>query len=173
MKKFIYTFVIIIGIGLLIGSVFLFTHSSNSVGLDVNIQNENNKEGVTNLDSNRVLVLYFSETGNTQQLAKTISNLVGGDFRRIEPVTPYPSGNELFSVTEEERDTNARPKSQDLHIQLDDYDTIFVRYPIWWYTLPMIMYTFLKNMIFLEKLSYHLILMKALSTVVLTKQLPN
>lgn len=127
-----------------ISAIFILNPSSSnsSNGLDSNIQNEDNRKGNTNLDSDKVLVLYFSETGNTQKLANLISTEVGGDFRRIEPETPYPTGDELFDYTEEEANSDARPKFKELDINLDDYDTIFVGYPIWWYQMPMIMYTF-------------------------------
>lgn len=45
-------------------------------------------------------------------------------------------------MAKKERDNDERPELKDLDINLDDYDTIFVGYPIWWYTLPMPMYTF-------------------------------
>lgn len=125
-----------------IAIIFMFTNNGGSVGLDSSIQNEDNKSGNTTLDSDRVLVLYFSETGNTQKLANIISNEVGGDFRRIEPVEAYPTGDALFDYTEEEANSDARPEFKDLDINIDDYDTIFVGYPIWWYQMPMIMYTF-------------------------------
>ena len=120
----------------------LLNQSNSSAGLDPNIQNADGREGNTSLDSDRVLVLYFSETGNTQKLANLISNEVGGDFRRIEPVTPYPTGDALFDYTEREADNNERPEFKDLDINMDDYDTVFIGYPIWWYDMPMIIYTF-------------------------------
>lgn len=124
---------------------FLFLRMMFNPGeTDPNIQNETSKEGtgILDIDAERTLVVYFSETGNTQKLAKEISDQVGGDFKRIEPVVPYPSGSELFDYTEAERDNDERPELKDLDINIEDYDTIFVGYPIWWYTLPMPLYTF-------------------------------
>lgn len=134
--------IVVIVIIAIIG-IFAFRSTSSSNGLDPSIQNEDNREGNTSLDSDRVLVVYFSETGNTQKLANIISQEVGGDFRRIEPVTPYPTGDALFDYTEEEANLNRRPEFQDLNINMDDYDTIFIGYPIWWYDMPMIIYSFL------------------------------
>ena len=51
------------------------------------------------LESSKVLVTYFSETGNTQKLAKLISDEVGGDFRKIETVKSYPVKNISFIIT--------------------------------------------------------------------------
>ena len=123
-------------------TVIPFSTHGGSVGLDSSIQNEDNRSGNTTLDSDRVLVLYFSETGNTQKLANIIYDEVGGDFRIIEPVEAYPTGDALFDYTEEEANNDARPEFKDLDINIDDYDTIFVGYPIWWYQMPMIIYTF-------------------------------
>ncbi|SCP95392.1 flavodoxin [Anaerobium acetethylicum] len=123
------------------GGFYYFTHRG-SVGLDSDIVSEDYKVAKIGMDGKRVLVVYFSESGNTQKLAKTISDQVGGDFRRIEPVKPYPEGQELFDYTEAERDNDERPEFKDLDVNMDDYDVVFVGYPIWWYTLPMMMYTF-------------------------------
>lgn len=145
MKKKVIAIVIVVAV-LIIVSVgcFLFLNRGGSVGIDSNMQNENNKQGSGNIDlkDKKVLVVYFSETGNTQKLAKLISDEVGGDFRRIETVKPYPTGQELFDYTKNERDNDARPELKDLEVNIDDYDVVFVGYPIWWYTLPMPIYTF-------------------------------
>lgn len=145
MNKKIITIVIIVAV-VIVAAVgcFLFLNRGGSVGLDSNIKNEDKKQGSgnVNVDSSRVLVVYFSETGNTQRLAKLISDEVGGDFRRIETVKSYPTGEALFDYTKNERDEDARPELKDLNINMDDYDVIFVGYPIWWYTLPMPLYTF-------------------------------
>lgn len=133
---------VVVAVIAVIAVIFMFTNNGGSVGLDSSIQNEDNRSGNTTLDSDRVLVLYFSETGNTQKLANIIYDEVGGDFRRIEPVEAYPTGDALFDYTEEEANNDARPEFKDLDINIDDYDTIFVGYPIWWYQMPMIMYTF-------------------------------
>ena len=84
-KVIIIVLVVLVVLALIVGGIILFGGSS-SVGLDDNIQNENDREGNMSLDSDRVLVLYFSETGNTQRLASLIYDEVGGDLRRIEPV---------------------------------------------------------------------------------------
>ena len=143
MNKKVMTIIIaaLIVVVLVIGGFMLFGRS-RSVGLDSSIENKDGGVGKTTLDSDKVLVVYFSETGNTQKLAQEIYEQVGGDFRRIEPVKPYPTGQELFDYTKEERDNDERPEFKDLNINLDDYDYIFVGYPMWWYTLPMMMYTF-------------------------------
>ena len=140
-KKVLGIIITVLVVILLVVGIIYLVGGARSVGLNDDIVNENDREGNTNLDSSRTLVLYFSETGNTQRLASIIYNEVGGDLRRIEPVNPYPTGDALYDYTREERDNDERPEFQDLDINLDDYDTIFIGYPIWWYQMPMIMYT--------------------------------
>ena len=96
--------------------------------------------------SKKNLVVYFSESGNTQKLAETIHDIVGGDIVRIVPTNAYPAEyNALADYAKNERDTDARPEYKELGVNIADYDNIFVGYPMWWYTLPMIMYTFFDN----------------------------
>lgn len=116
---------------------------NSSVGLDSSIVNQKQKKGQTILNNNKVLVVYFSYGGNTQKLAKLVSDKVGGDFIRIETVKNYPEYSKLFDYAKSERDNNERPELKDLNINIEDYDTIFIGYPIWWYTLPMPVFSFL------------------------------
>lgn len=146
MKKGI---VIIVAIVLVLcaagGAIYYFTHKekSKTVGFDESIVDEDGKEAKVDTEGKKVLVLYFSETGNTQALAKTISDQVGGDFRRIEPVTAYPGEDELTDYAKAEKENNERPAMKALDVNPEEYDVIFIGYPIWWYTMPMIIYTFL------------------------------
>lgn len=155
MNKKIITIVIVVAVLLIAGAFyFLFFNQGRSVGIDNNIQNESNKKGLGNIDlkDKKVLVVYFSETGNTQKFAKLISDEVGGDFRRIETVKSYPTGQALFDYTKKERDENARPELKEMDVDPEDYDVIFIGYPIWWYTLPMPIYTFFDKYDFNDKI---------------------
>lgn len=129
-------FIVLIAFG-----VLLTTHSSK-IEEPNKINNANAKVGHTNLDANRTLVIYFTESANTYILANIISDEVGGDLRILEPVNSYPSGEELKTLIKEERDNDIRPEFKDLNIHMSDYDTIFIGYPIWAYTMPMMLYTF-------------------------------
>lgn len=101
--------------------------------------------GGTSGDSN-VLIAYFSWSGNTADMAGYIQEQTGGDVFEIQPVEPYPEDySECGDVALEERDSNARPEIQNLPDSLDGYDTLFIGYPIWWHTAPMIIGTFLEN----------------------------
>ena len=135
--------VIVVVIIALIAFLIIRNMEPKSVGLNDNITNEMGKEGSTSLDSSKVLVVYFSQSGNTQKFAKIISDKVGGDFIRIETVQTYPTEYEkLADFAKDERDNNIKPELKDLEINLDNYDYIFIGYPIWWYQMPMPMYTF-------------------------------
>ena len=93
-----------------------------------------------------VLIAYFSWSGNTAEMAAQIQEQTGGDLFEIVPVEPYPTDyNECGEVALAERDSNARPEIQNLPESIEQYDTIFIGYPIWWHTAPMIIGTFLEN----------------------------
>lgn len=146
-KKILIILGVIVIVGAAVGFYLYQNSDSPSVGINDSIVNEDGKEGSasTNLDSDKVLVVYFSHGGNTQKLAKEISDQVGGDFRRIEPVNAYPGGDELYDYIEQEQADDARPEIQDLNIDMSKYDTVFIGYPIWWYTYPQVILTFFDN----------------------------
>ena len=96
----------------------------------------------------KTLIVYFSwsSSGNTEKMANTIQEHTGGDILKIEPAVAYPTDySECGDVAKVERDENARPEIANLPDSLDEYDTIFIGYPIWWHTAPMIIGTFLES----------------------------
>lgn len=96
----------------------------------------------------KTLIVYFSwsTSGNTEKMATYIQEQTGGDLLELEPLNPYPTDyNECGEVAKVERDENARPEIANLPDSIAEYDTIFVGYPIWWHTAPMIIGTFLEN----------------------------
>lgn len=96
----------------------------------------------------KTLVVYFSwsTAGNTQKMANYIKEQTGADILKLEPANPYPTDyNETGDVAKVERDENARPEIANLPESISEYDRIFVGYPIWWHTAPMIIGTFLEN----------------------------
>ena len=93
-----------------------------------------------------VLIAYFSWSGNTAEMAAQIQEQPGGELFEIVPGDPYPTDyDECGEVALAERDSNARPEIQNLPESIEQYDTIFIGYPIWWHTAPMIIGTFLEN----------------------------
>lgn len=103
------------------------------------------KDPADSSGDNDILIVYFSETGNTEILAKLIQEQTGGDIFRIEPVTPYPKGDELFNYTKAEQDNDERPEISGSVENMEQYDTVFIGYPIWWYEVPQIIKTFLDD----------------------------
>ena len=82
------------------------------------------------------------ETGSTQFVAQLIQKQTHGELFRIETFTPYPRQHDaLLRVAEKEQQTNARPSLKTPLHDLSNYDTIYVGYPIWWYTMPMVIYS--------------------------------
>ena len=102
-----------------------------------------NAENMTEEEDNSVVVIDGEVLGNTQYMANVIAEHTRSDIFRIEPMTPYPTDHEtLVDIASEEQDENARPAIQESIENLDDYDVIYVGYPIWWSDMPMILYTF-------------------------------
>ena len=96
---------------------------------------------------NSSLVVYFSATGNTKAVAEAIAASAGADIYEIVPEQPYTSDDLNYNdrstrATAEQNDPNARPAISGGIDNLDEYDVIYVGYPIWWGDMPRIMYTF-------------------------------
>lgn len=86
---------------------------------------------------------YFDGVASTQYIAEYINRKVGGDIAKITPVKDYPESYDgTIDAAKKETDGDARPEFQKLDVNPEDYDVIFVGYPMWWYTLPMVLYTF-------------------------------
>ncbi len=108
-------------------------------------------------ENNKILVAYFSRSGenynvgmvsegNTAKLAKEIAAQTGGDLFEIVPVTAYPvSYDEMLETATQERNNDERPAIRDTVENFDDYDTVFLGYPIWWGDLPMILHSFMES----------------------------
>ena len=119
---------------------------------------ENGTAGEKEAAGNRVLVVYFSRTGeqygvgvieegNTAIVAKMIIEATGADSFEIVPADDhYPmTYDELLEVAKQEQNENARPAYQGTVIDLSRYDTVFIGAPVWWGDWPMICYTFFEN----------------------------
>lgn len=96
-------------------------------------------------DSN-ILVAYFSWSGNTQQVANWISDKTGGELFRITPEVDYTE-DDVFDRAQDELNSGTRPPLSS-HIDSEtmaEYNVIFVGFPIWWYDLPMPVWSFLEE----------------------------
>ena len=120
------------------------SHNKNSliVYFSVPETDDPNKE-MTTEEENSAIVVEGEVLGNTQYAAMLIAENTGGDLYRIEPETPYTTNHEeLVALAREEQNEDARPKIKTTIGNFDDYDVIYVGYPIWWSDMPQIMYTF-------------------------------
>ena len=81
--------------------------------------------------------------GSVEYMAAVIGEATGGDMARIRTAQSYPGNyDDLAAQVDEERQSDARPELSTVIENFDDYDVVFVGYPIWWYQMPMAMYTF-------------------------------
>ena len=93
-----------------------------------------------------MLIAYFSWSGNTEQVAQIIQQETGGDLFEITPATPYTDDyNELLDIAQQEQSDDARPELAGQVENWEQYDTIFIGYPIWWGDAPKIISTFLET----------------------------
>lgn len=137
-KKVLVLIIVLVVFVLIGGGIYLFTKDSGENNENAPVNNNDNEA-----DELSTLVVYFSNSGNTEILANFIHNYVGGDIVALEPTVAYPEDyNNLLDVAQEEQQSDARPEFNDLNIDIDDYDTIFIGYPNWWGDMPMIIYTF-------------------------------
>lgn len=95
---------------------------------------------------------YFTRTGNTETIADLISEKTGGTKVRLETVKTYPEDyNSILNEAMQEKNDNARPELRTEIEHMEDYDTIFVGYPIWHGDTPMAIRTFLEKYDFTGK----------------------
>ena len=102
------------------------------------------------------LVAYFSASGTTASAARALAEAANADLYEIKPQTPYTSAdldwmNKKSRSSVEMNDKSFRPPLADHDAHVENYDTIFLGFPIWWYTAPTIVNTFLEGYDFTGK----------------------
>ena len=100
--------------------------------------------------SNRALVAYFSASGVTKKAAEKLAAAASGDLFEIEPEVPYTNADlnwmdKKSRSSIEMKDKSSRPAIVKKPLDLSEYDSIFVGFPIWWYVAPTIINTFLES----------------------------
>lgn len=96
------------------------------------------------VENNKVLVVYFSYTGNTKFIANKINEVVGGDIVEIETLKPYDKDlNYVFEQSKEEISNYFKPEIVNNIKNIEKYDTIYLGSPTWWYTIAPPVATFL------------------------------
>lgn len=101
-------------------------------------------------EGGKILVAYFSCTGTTEGIANKIAAELGADACKIEPAQSYSDADLNYNdsssrSTKEQNDPDCRPEISGSFADIQDYDTVFIGYPIWWGQAPKIVYTFIEG----------------------------
>ena len=139
-----------LGLCALLGMTSYSAATSKTEKTDKNINTEMKTDG-------KKLVVFFShagenynvgniEKGNTHIIADMIADATGADIFEIVPEKGYPQDdyNECIEIAKEELQSDARPAVKG-HVEIEDYDVVFIGYPNWWGNPPMCVYTFIEK----------------------------
>jgi formylglycine-generating enzyme required for sulfatase activity/flavodoxin len=104
------------------------------------------EEDLAEKTGGKVLIAFFSWSGNTRGIAQEIQRQTGADLFEITPVHPYSSDyNTVLMEAQEDQHNKARPELS-AHVEnMEDYDTILLGYPNWWASIPMPVASFLEE----------------------------
>ncbi len=144
-KAFTFVLTAVFALSLLTGC------QSNNETTQTNEQPQNTETETSN-QSGKTLVVYYSATGNTKAVAEMIAQETNGDLFEIEPQDPY-SNEDLNWTDENSRVTREYENEDERNVELvsttvdnlEDYDTVFVGYPIWWGIAAWPVNTFVEN----------------------------
>lgn len=125
---------------------------ATSCGANTNKNSVNNENTETSMEnkSKKILVSYFSATGTTKSVAEKLAEVTNADIYEIKPEVPYTSADLDWHNNEsrssiEMHDKSYRPAIADKNAKVEDYDVIYIGFPIWWYIAPTIINTFLES----------------------------
>ena len=110
--------------------------------------NSNSSTDAASAGNGNILVVYFSWSGHLDSMAHWVADETGGDLYRVTAAEPYPENyDDTADRAKQEKDDGIRPEivvdiTQE---QMAGYDTVFFGFPVWWYDLPMSMWTFLES----------------------------
>lgn len=119
---------------------------TESAETSTNMENTDNQDA----QEHKILVAYFSATGTTKGVAEHIANGLNADIYEIVPEDPYTDADLNYNdnnsrTTIETNDPNARPVISGSVENMEQYDTVFIGYPIWWGEAPRIVSTFVES----------------------------
>lgn len=102
------------------------------------------------------LAAYFSASGVTKSAAEHLARAAGADLFEIQPAVPYSRAdldwtNKKSRSSVEMSNPDSRPEIKEKLFNIEDYDTVLIGFPIWWYTAPTIINTFLESCDFAGK----------------------
>lgn len=108
-----------------------------------------NKE-IKTMEKKKILVVYFSATGTTRQVAKQIAKIAEADICEITPARPYSSAdldwtNQQSRSSVEMSNPEARPEIKTVSVDVSQYDYVFLGYPIWWDLAPRTVNSFIET----------------------------
>lgn len=148
-KKIGIVILVIIIIALIAGGLYYFLNNNGETqnqSANMNEQEENivanDINENTESNSSNILVAYYSYTGNTEEFANIIAEETGGTLFEIQRSNDY---SDLYTEAEEEINNNEKPELASMPDNVEQYDTIFIGYPIWWDRVPAMINTFLDN----------------------------
>lgn len=144
-KAFTFVLTAVFALSLLTGC------QSNNETTQTNEQPQNTETETSN-QSRKTLVVYYSATGNTKAVAEMIAEETNGDLFEIQPQDPY-SDEDLNWTDKNSRVTREYENEDERNVELvsttvdnwEDYDTVFVGYPIWWGIAAWPVNTFVEN----------------------------
>jgi flavodoxin len=100
----------------------------------------------TGIGGRKILITYFSRTGNTREIANQIHEIVGGEIIELQTVKPYPEDYEAIKKQAmQELDSGFKPELKTKVKEIRSYDVIFVGTPIWWSTMSTPVKSFLSQ----------------------------
>jgi flavodoxin len=139
MKKYLFI------TALIVSSTLIVCAQKNRTANNTEIENQ-----IQGINMKNILIAYFSCTGNTRFLAEQIAQVSKAELYEIKPKIPYSSEdlnwrNNSSRTNIEQKDTSSRPAISDNAENMEQYDIIFLGYPIWYGQAPKIIYTFLES----------------------------
>ena len=112
-------------------------------------KNNGNNNPQNNNTMKKTLVTYFSATGTTRAAAERLAKEFNADLFEITPEVPYTAADldwrdRSSRSTLEMKDKSSRPAIKGHCENIADYDTVWIGFPVWWYTAPTIINTFIE-----------------------------
>ena len=129
--------------------IALFLVAFLTVSVNVYSQNNSNNQNSKQM-MNKTLVAYFSASGVTEKVAKELAETAGADLYEIKPLQRYTEADldwhdKKSRSSVEMADKSSRPAITNKLTNMDQYEIIYVGFPIWWYTCPTIINTFMES----------------------------
>lgn len=130
-------------LALLAFATLCFSASAKSLVVYFSVPESTKTSGLTRNEENSLVVVNGKALGNVQYVAFLIAEETGADIFRLEPKDAYPTDHtELLNRAAREQRQNARPEIRGKIADFENYDTVFVGYPIWNADLPPVLYSF-------------------------------